>query len=407
MKKTHSGVLGLCLAGLMLACMLVPDMTAVAAEQPKQNVLLQLDLVAPVNITQNVPSEITCVGVIPTATSMTTAQANSIYLVYIGTPPFTPEDIATFRDGLDLKGADVAIAPWDGTNPNTWFLTTPAIPELGPPVITIVDKTDNSVQVTRGPDANFFNVIEAEGGDLLDLDSVFPTEAIQNIPTDLTCIGIIPTAVSLTTAQANAIYLVYIGTPPFDVDDIATFRDGFDLKQADVAVSQWDGVNPNTFFLTTPHIPELGPAVITIIERSDPAVQVSGGPDITFFNVVPPVVICNNIALDATQEVQDPPVDSEAVGSAEFIQLPNGGVFLRVTHDVADPTGAHIHSGDAGTNGPIVIPLGNPVSPVEFELTAEEYDTVTATPHYINIHSALFPAGEIRGQINDDNQRQP
>ncbi|MBI3119468.1 MAG: DUF5011 domain-containing protein, partial [Candidatus Hydrogenedentes bacterium] len=102
-------------------------------------------------------------------------------------------------------------------------------------------------------------------------------------------------------------------------------------------------------------------------------------------------------SLDGTQEV--PSNASTATGSATFVRLPNNMIRLTVTHDVVDPTGAHIHSGDVGVNGPIIIALGDSTSPITFDLTPDQYATIIATPHYINVHSATFPGGEIRGQI--------
>ncbi len=66
---------------------------------------------------------------------------------------------------------------------------------------------------------------------------------------------------------------------------------------------------------------------------------------------------------------------------------------------------AHIHTGTAGSNGPIIIPLpGFPAAASgNYSLTAAvpaaNLATFMAGNTYINIHNALFPGGEIRGQI--------
>jgi hypothetical protein len=44
------------------------------------------------------------------------------------------------------------------------------------------------------------------------------------------------------------------------------------------------------------------------------------------------------------------------------------------------------------------------IAPGEF---AEFVRAIRAGMTYVNVHNATFQAGEIRGQINDDNQRQP
>jgi hypothetical protein len=50
----------------------------------------------------------------------------------------------------------------------------------------------------------------------------------------------------------------------------------------------------------------------------------------------------------------------------------------------------------------VIGPVGQGIAPGEF---AELVAAIRAGRAYANVHSTLFPAGEIRGQINDDNQR--
>jgi hypothetical protein len=56
------------------------------------------------------------------------------------------------------------------------------------------------------------------------------------------------------------------------------------------------------------------------------------------------------------------------------------------------------------TAADVIGPAGQGIAPGEFgELVAAMRAGVT----YANVHSTKFPAGEIRGQIDDDDQRQP
>jgi len=105
--------------------------------------------------------------------------------------------------------------------------------------------------------------------------------------------------------------------------------------------------------------------------------------------------------------------------------VPNGTsvAFFRINTDsvrfaftwqniVEQPFAAHIHSGAAGTNGPVVVPFfaaattaGLPptINGVAGSVTADP--TVLAqirkTPSlfYFNMHTATFPAGVVRGQL--------
>ena len=68
-------------------------------------------------------------------------------------------------------------------------------------------------------------------------------------------------------------------------------------------------------------------------------------------------------------------------------------------------TAAHVHSAAVGVNGPVIIPLsGFPAAASGsytnvFTMPAAQVANFLAGNTYINIHNAVFPGGEVRGQI--------
>ncbi|KAF0217009.1 MAG: hypothetical protein FD174_3458 [Geobacteraceae bacterium] len=76
------------------------------------------------------------------------------------------------------------------------------------------------------------------------------------------------------------------------------------------------------------------------------------------------------------------------------------------TTSVANATFAHIHDGNFGVAGPVVVPLtqspvgsGIWVVPAGTILTTPQVARLRAGGYYVNIHTTLNPTGEIRGQL--------
>lgn len=66
--------------------------------------------------------------------------------------------------------------------------------------------------------------------------------------------------------------------------------------------------------------------------------------------------------------------------------------------------GAHIHVGASTTTGPVVVPLTATIDGTSTgcaNVTRELADAIRKTPenYYVNVHTNLFPAGAIRGQL--------
>lgn len=124
--------------------------------------------------------------------------------------------------------------------------------------------------------------------------------------------------------------------------------------------------------------------------------------------------------MSGSEEV--PPVDSLGSGTSEFNLSSDGssiGYKLNVT-GISGITAAHIHSGNVGENGPVIVTLFNSDTPTDeingllsegtisasdlegplegkeiSDLVSEMSNGVT----YVNVHTQTNPDGEIRGQI--------
>lgn len=121
--------------------------------------------------------------------------------------------------------------------------------------------------------------------------------------------------------------------------------------------------------------------------------------------VVPPTSTFFSARLTGANEV--PANASAATGTAvAFLHQPdNRLVYMVDTTGLANVTAAHVHNGAVGVNGPVVFPLnggGGVYGGVSGRLTTAQINTAMADGFYVNVHTAAFPGGEIRGQLRHD-----
>jgi len=125
--------------------------------------------------------------------------------------------------------------------------------------------------------------------------------------------------------------------------------------------------------------------------------------------------------MTGSEEV--PPKNTQATGSAKFVSSSDGNSMtyrIRVVN-INGVTMAHIHSGDIGKNGPIVVtlfksatptgPVNGPLSqgtitsanlegPLKGKTISDLVKLINDGKAYANVHTQQNPKGEIRGQIS-------
>lgn len=101
--------------------------------------------------------------------------------------------------------------------------------------------------------------------------------------------------------------------------------------------------------------------------------------------------------------------DPDGSGLATLTVNPGQGEVcyeLSVEDIVLPAIGAHIHVGDAGENGPVVVPLTPPdASGVSIGCATVSRELALAIlrdpeDYYVNVHTRDFPGGAIRGQLS-------
>ena len=111
-------------------------------------------------------------------------------------------------------------------------------------------------------------------------------------------------------------------------------------------------------------------------------------------------------AVALTGEVESPAGDPVGTGTATVrLRAGQGQLCYQLSVKNLAAVAAHIHKGDAGTAGPVVIPLATPnAAGTAGGCVAVARPLVAAilgdpASYYVNVHTSDFPAGAVRGQL--------
>ena len=125
------------------------------------------------------------------------------------------------------------------------------------------------------------------------------------------------------------------------------------------------------------------------------------------------------VASNMTGAKEVPPVKTMATGTASFLNNQTVIDYDLSVSDLYNATGAHIHQGKVGANGPIVVTLyktsdpspglfggysGNITSsmlegPLKGKQLAALVDLLGNGQAYVNVHTIKYKNGEIRDQV--------
>ena len=209
-----------------------------------------------------------------------------------------------------------------------------------------------------------------------DKDTTPPTVSLQSLPTTLS---------RTVTLAADASDDVSVVSVEFKVDGVSLGSDttapySFDWNSGGVA----DGAH-------------------TVTAHGRDALNnegISSAVTVTVRNQLP-------FAVAMSGREENPANAAVSAGSGTLtVNLASGAVSGFFTVSGFTAVAAHIHSGHAGTNGPVIVNFSaDPANPGRWgpaagaALTTAQVDALLVGGLYVNAHSATFPGGEVRAQL--------
>jgi CHRD domain-containing protein len=110
-----------------------------------------------------------------------------------------------------------------------------------------------------------------------------------------------------------------------------------------------------------------------------------------------------NMKADLKSSEEVPPNDSPGSGTAEVtLDTDANKVSWRITHEglTGDATAAHFHGpAKIGENAGPIVDISTNLMEGSADVTPEQLQMIREGNTYLNIHTAQYPDGEIRGQV--------
>ncbi len=106
--------------------------------------------------------------------------------------------------------------------------------------------------------------------------------------------------------------------------------------------------------------------------------------------------------LDGLQETPPNMSPATGFGTVTLLDATTGAISVDLAFSglLAPQTAAHIHMAPAGVPGPVIVPLPlGTFTAFAATLTPPQVHALQTEGLYFNVHTTMFPGGEIRGQI--------